>query len=624
MRLAVAQLRTTAGDLSDTVDRMVDAAKQAKEQGADLVVFPFAALTGAMATSTPSQEGFLLDIESALDDLASRAACACLVPISISMGESFFPEAVLISDGNLEAVVLEASLRRFAADVSNKGEQDEASFGGQAALPVFRFGGVSFGVAFDYDGIDEFAASQESVDVLLFISSMSFAMDDNLSVMGSSLGDGTFLDDAEDLGAWLVGVGSLGTYGCEVFAGSSFAVTPWGEIAAQAPSFEQAVMLCDIDPSFEGPLMAPISPEVADRMLVSWNALSFGLAGLAGELGTNQAAVLLDGTLSSCAVAALATDALGPTNVFGLVLTGLGDGRDMVSRTVAQNLRLTTRELPISALSPDAELARDLACAHLKSLARENDAIVLSSLDKTSLALGEGGAAGVVRGVMPFGDVYFSDIIELAHFRNTISPVIPQRAFALLEAPSVAGLEECGITAAERIKFLDYVLASYIEWELPLSEVVDKCGHEEVVSAIIAALGSTEPSRRGTGISLVASSKTLEELNQPLGFAWSDRFRPQEERMKSSEEDAAQDLRDFLEELGVSPDAAADQTNSSARQPDVDEVLGYLRDLSMTGGLMNDALEDGRGGSGRHDASDRHGPDDRPNNGSFWRTFSEN
>ena len=75
--------------------------------------------------------------------------------------------------------------------------------------------------------------------------------------------------------------------------------------------------------------------------------------------------------------------------------------------------------------------------------------------------------------LMPIGDLYRSDIIELARLRNTISPVISRGAQNAYEVPDVDGLEECGTSNEERLAYVDHVLSSYVELESSVSDIVD-------------------------------------------------------------------------------------------------------------------------------------------------------
>ena len=68
MKIAVAQMRTTAGELERTTERMIEYAKRAASEKAELVVFPAAALMGIWPPDPPSRNGLLLDARSPGED----------------------------------------------------------------------------------------------------------------------------------------------------------------------------------------------------------------------------------------------------------------------------------------------------------------------------------------------------------------------------------------------------------------------------------------------------------------------------------------------------------------------------------------------------------------------------
>lgn len=642
MKIAVAQMRTTAGELERTAERMVEVARKAADEGAQLVVFPAAALMGVWPVDPPSQEGLLLDLAEALVKISEEVPCPCIVPVLSDADGAPAPEAMLVHDGELTPLKLSALLRSSAAGQADKraGEGIEGEDGPAPDLPVFELGGVHFGLAFSFDDLNDFDDYDFDVDVVLYLDGYGFAMDDPSSAMGASVSDGRFMDDAEATGAWIVGVGSLGTYGTQVFTGSSFVLSPWGELAAQSPSFEEDLLVVDVDPDLNGPLDHPLNPEVYDRPLIAWNVLAQGLTESLSQMGFTQAAVLVDGTLDSCAVATLATDALGPTNVHALLVTGSDDKLDASARRLAENLRLSVRELPMAALSPDRDLAADLAQAHLVALAREEGAMPLSNLDKTALALEVSPGSMPHAGFAPLGDVYRYAVIELVHMRNTISPVISRTSRHAFEVPAIPGIEECGPTPESRLEFVDYVLASHIEWGRPLSDIADDGGHPRVASAILDRLASCEPARMSCGPVIVASSRTLEDIAWPLGMMWRDRPRTKAERagegiggtislgddLDEAVAQAAKELSGVAQphddgekqQEGEVPDVPATPRD---REKDLRDVLNLLRDFSLTGGLAADQSE---GRVGRHGQGGRPGPGGMPGDNSIWRTFSEN
>ncbi len=641
MKIAVAQMRTTAGELERTAERMVELAKRAAGEGAQLVVFPAAALLGTWPIDPPSQEGLLLDLAEALVKISEEAPCPCIVPVLSDADGAPAPEAILVHDGELTPLKLSALLRSSAVLRAGQHSDDaqEDVDGPQPDLPVFELGGVHFGLAFSFDDLNDFDDYDFDVDVVLYLDGYGFAMDDPSSAMGASVAEGRFMDDAAATGAWIVGVGSLGTYGMQVFTGSSFVLTPLGELAAQSPSFEEDLLIADVDPGLDEPLEHPLNPEVYDRPLIAWNALAQGLSESLSQMGFTQAAVLVDGTLDSCAVATLATDALGPTNVHALLVTGSSDGLDASARELVENLRLPVRELPMAALSPDRALAQDLAQAHLVALAREEGAMPLSNLDKTALALEVAPGSLMPAGLAPLGDIYRYAVLELVHMRNTISPVVSRTARHAFEVPSIPGIEGCGPTPESRLDFVDYVLASSLEWGRPLSDIAEDGGHPQVVAAILDRLASCEPARMACGPVIVASSRTLEDVPWPLGMVWRDHARTRAERTGegiggtiSLGDDLDQAIAQAVQEaVGVPavPDAEPDAREGGSAAPaaprdrerDMREVLNLLRDLSLTGGLAVDQSE-ARGG--RHGQGGRPGPGGMPADGSMWSPFSEN
>ncbi len=616
MRIAIAQTSTRAGDFEAVTARMVELSVRAAERGADLLVFPAPSLCGSCPVAYPDREGYLLDLAECLVRLADELSCPCLVPVLTDFDGVPLPEAMLIADGDITPVRLATYLSALA---QGDGEPDAR------ALPELEFAGARLGVAFTYDDLDEYDDYQYDVDVILFLSGYGFATDDPSSALGSSLSEGRFLADAEATGAWIVGVGALGCYESQVFCGSSFVLAPWGELAAQAPSLEEALLVCDVDPSAEGPLAEPLAPEVYDAPLATWGALVSGLTAALERSGCEDACVLVDGSLGSLLVATLATDALGPMHVRALVAAADDESLSAAERAV-RALRLP--EDAVVRLDPpgegDARLAADLAQVRLAELARRTGALPLGSDDKTAFAL-EHPRGVVAARLQPIGDLYRSDVVALAHMRNTVSPVIPAFAFAGVAAPDVEGLAEAFPTGEGRIEFADLVLSSRVEWELPLTDIVAERGHEGLVLAILARLRETAPVRACRGAVLAVSSRTLEEAREPWGLAWADRVRARDERagegimraLARGVGGAGEGGREDEKDEGPQAPTEAEQRR------DMSDLVGYLRDF-LPGGGFSAMGPDQPGQPPAEQQRGRHGGEGGPAHPLWEGPFSEN
>lgn len=603
MRIGIAQIRTRAGDLRHTCERMAAYSRQAADRGVELLVFPMAAFTGPLPVEYSELEGFLTDLRDALDDLSGKVACPCLVPVVWDMDGDPLPEVMLVEEGEVAPL-------KFMAYLSSLGGQDDAGspprgeddpWGPAPDLPVFSVGDTSLGIAFTYDDLDDFLDYDLGVDAVVYLAGYGFALDDPSSALGAALAESRFLGDARDMDCWVVGVGSLGGYGTQVFTGSSFVATPRGEVAAVAASFEEDLLVCDIDPQARGPLASPLEPEVYNRPLHLWEALGMGLADyVASQPDVTDAVMRLDGSIQSLLLAVLATDALGPTHVHGLVVPGLPPARLAWCREVARNLRIDATELAaedvlprgLAADSVDQALMDDLVEARLAAFARDVRGIVLGSEDKTRLALELGACRSQAVELMPFGDVYRSDLLELVRLRNAISPAIPLAAEAAYEAPRLAGgvLEATG--GEEQVREVDLVLAGHLEGERSLSELVDHGSSPDLVEAVLSRLAATERARIGRVLYLMVTSRTLFDARRPLGIAWRDHYREPSERI--SDEDVWERLQRAGEEL-IGGGEVGSATPSQPSGPEVRDILGYLRDFAQGMGRHGDAGQDGEG-----------------------------
>ena len=607
MRIAIAQIATRAGDFDGTARRMAEVSRRAADAGADLLVFPVAVLCGVTPVQRTDREGFLIDLMECLLGLIDELACPCLLPVLLDTDEAALPEALLIDEGEIRPVRLAARLESASA-----GRGDAAA----DALPEVPFRGARLGVAFTYDDLDVYDDYDYDVDVIVFLSGYGFAADDPSSALGTSLTEGRFLADAEATGAWVVGVGSLGCYDTQVFCGSSFVLAPWGELAAQSPAFEEDLLVCDVDPSAEGPLADPVTPEVYDAPLMTWGALGSGLSSLAREAGATGACVAVTGGLAPMLAATLAVDALGPTNVSAVVARGMGAERDADALALVRALRLDEKDIEVVDVSAaeDDVAAEDLLACRLAALARRTGRVPLGSLDKTGRALEASPARASVAAVEPFADVYRSDLLALARTRTTISPVVPPAALARFHVPDVAGGPDSA-PAEARLAFVDLVLSSYLEWELPVSDIVAERGRAEEVSAIVGRLRDLEATRPARALAPTVSSRTLDEARQAVGLAWRDRPRDDGERLEARIRDLVGDAADEPR-----PDDADDERAGSDAPPEgeIRDLMGYLRDFSAGGAFSAmGGLQRGES-SGRHEGGAPRTPD-------VWNgPFSEN
>ena len=595
MKIAIAQVPSANGDLGRAAERIKAYCSRAAEGGAGLCVFPANVIAPAVPVAMPDREGLLVDMAQLCSGLAGELACPAIVPVSLPGSDDPVLEAVQVGPDGVVPLRLLGALSQAPTDDP----------GGEAcglSLPQVEVGDLTLGIAFTYEELEEYVDYDYHVDAVLFFSTYGFATDDAASALGASILESRFRADADAMGAWIVGVGPVGRSDLEVFCGASFAVAPWGELACQAPSFEEAIVFADVRKGEEGPLKEAVTPQVFDPSIMAWEAVAEGTRGIIASLGKTSARLVVDGGMPSMLACAVATDALCPVNVRPTVLLW-GDGRDELSRALVRNLRLEACELAASGLfgDGDEELARDVAWARVRAEARRDGSVVVGSSDKTSLALGSAPARDLGC-VLPFGDLYRSDVLALARLRNTVSPVIPAAARSSWPLEGVASLAGRG-SADRRLEQVDFVISSFVEWELPLSDIASDCENEELARAVVALVRSSLSSLPGRLLAPTLSSKTLDEARGPFGFSWKDRVRAKGERI---------DRNAMATEIAQ---ALGDSGENDSQDNSPQEALDLL---GMLGG--SDELGEAPSSGGRHDHGGHSGPQ-----GFFWGgPFSEN
>jgi NAD+ synthase (glutamine-hydrolysing) len=616
MKIGIAQIDTRAGDFQATSNRIAAYSEQAARQGVELLVFPSATLTGPLPVPYVEQEGQLADLVDVFADLAARVACPCLVPAMLMAEDDPFPEVVLISRDNILPLRFAGLARAQSVDKDESDADDE----GDWSATRFSFGGLSFGAAFDYDSLEDLSTSSHHVDAIVYFPSYSYAIDDPSSALGASLSEGRFIEDAKDAHAWIIASGPLGCYDTKVYSGASFILAPSGELIAAAPAFEEGLISSDISQS-SNLVDGPLEPAVYDRPLFCWETLSLGVRDFVQKLGYSDVALVLDGTLASMACVALASDALGPTHVHTLVATPcigdiIGDDRHIAEvhedlseessvhwahlltaaaraslcHQFAENLHVNIHErseslgslthaaFEASRTSEDrlAVVERDVAFAQieLSELVRNTGALLVSSRDKTWLALEAREQSSFAAGLMPLGDLYRSDVIEMMRRRNTVSPIFPILDVDLCDIPEVeggdAGYVESGGEAL--LRRVDKLLSMHIEWEHPVNDLVSETVDEDFVNRILARLDECAMARVATGVILEASSRTLAMAHRPFGYGWRDHLRPAAQNVDDSLEQTIREIANAVQ----GSDAAEDDAVG-----DLGDILGYLRDFPL-------------------------------------------
>jgi NAD+ synthase (glutamine-hydrolysing) len=577
LRLALNQIDSHVGDIAANADSVVHWTRHAAEQGAHLVAFPEMMLTGYPVEDLALRASFVAASRAALGELAARLADEGLGELPVVVGYLDRSERATPRLGrpagspeNAGAVLHRGRIAlRFAKHhLPNYGVFDEFRyFVPGDTQPVVRVRGVDVALAICEDLWQEGGRvpATRSAGAGLLISVNASPYERNKDDLRLEL----VRKRAQEAGCTLAYLAMIGGQDELVFDGDSIVVDADGEVIARAPQFSEGCVLVDLDlpaapaDAPEGTVddglriervilseepVEPYEPVVtggyADRLDDDeevYDALVVGLRAYVRKNGFRSVLVGLSGGIDSALVAAIACDAIGAQNVYGVSMPSKyssdhskGDAADLAERT-GLNFRTVPIEpmfdaymgsLGLTGLSEE-NLQSRLRGTMLMAVSNQEGHIVLAPGNKSELAVGYSTLYGDSVGAYgPIKDVYKTDVFRLARYRNRAAeergetPPIPENS--IVKPPS-AELRpgQVDTDSLPDYPVLDAILELYVDRDRGLEEIVAAGFDRELVARTVRMVDTAEYKRRqyppGTKISAKGFGK---DRRLPITNGW--------------------------------------------------------------------------------------------------------
>ena len=509
MKVALAQINATVGDLAGNARLMADAARQAYAQGALVVIAPELALCGYPPEDLLLRPAFMSACAQALADMAlSLADCEGLHVVvghphqfdergdvrskSLAVQRRFNAASVL-SGGRITGTYCKRELPNYQV-FDERRYFASGRDAGQAAL-VFEAGGLRFGLLICEDAwFDEpaQAAVAAGADVLCVINASPFHMDK------AGEREARMAERARAVGRPLLYSHLVGGQDEVVFDGASFALDAAGWIRARAAAFEPELLMLEL--TGDGAPSGPIA-EVPSLESQAWSALVTGVRDYLGKNGFPGAIIGLSGGIDSALVLAIAVDALGADKVRAVMMPSpyTADISWIDARDMAARLGVRYDEIAIAPMfdafkaslaeqfagraedTTEENLQARIRGTLLMALSNKLGAIVLTTGNKSEMATGYctlyGDMAG---GFAVIKDVAKTLVYRLAEWKNrqpvqradgTVGPVIPER---IITRPPSAELrpDQTDQDSLPPYEVLDAILARYMEDDQGIEEIV--------------------------------------------------------------------------------------------------------------------------------------------------------
>ena len=547
LRVALAQINPTVGDLAGNGALIAQAVKSAQSHGANLIVFPEMIVTGYPVEDLALRPSFQAASIRAVQEIAASIT-GDIVAVVGYLDQGPKNAVAVIHEGKVRATYVKRHL-------PNYGVFDEFRnfVPGDQSL-VVRIHGVDVAVAICEDiwhPLDSMAARTPGLLVVPNGSPFERNKDDvRLALVQKR---------AKEIGAPVAYVNMTGGQDDLVFDGDTIVVSKDGSVLARTPQFDDQLIIVDIDCAegssrpdvviSEEPTshLTPTDASIATRLsneAEMWQALVMGLRDYVGKNGFRSVVLGLSGGIDSALVAAIAIDALGAKRVNGVAMPSKYSSGHSVedAQALADATGIHFRITPIAPMVDafmDNVVLKGLAEENLQARVRgttlmgisnQEGHLVLATGNKSELAVGYSTLYGdAVGGFAPIKDIYKTDVWALSRYRNALAlergevPPIPERSITK-EPSAELRPDQKDSDSLPDYPLLDQVLRAYVDEDHGYEALLAEGFDAELVRRVISLVDKAEYKRRqyppGTKVSARAFGK---DRRLPMTSRWNER-----------------------------------------------------------------------------------------------------
>ncbi len=537
LKIAVAQINCTVGDLAGNARRIRDAAFEALAAGADLLLTPELAICGYPPEDLLLRPDFYRACEREIAALAAAAPMPMIVGHPEESGGRRYNAASLLHGGKVAATYRKQRLPNTEVF------DEERYFESGDAPGIVELGGVRIGLAICEDlwqpGAAE-ATRAAGAEILLALNASPFHMN-KLARRHEVL-----RERVAGTGIPVVYANLVGGQDELVFDGSSFALDAEGRLTHQLPAFEECVAIVE----YAGGHLVPagVLPRLSFEAEL-YGALTLGVRDYLGKNGFPGAIIGLSGGIDSALTLAIAVDALGAGRVRAVMMPSpytaqmsLDDSREMVRRLgvrydevgiePAMNVFATMLEPIFADLPPTAwadttpeNIQARIRGMTLMALSNRTGWIVLTTGNKSEMAVGYATLYGdMAGGFAVIKDVFKTIVYRLARYRNTLSAVIPEN---IITRPPSAELKpgQLDQDTLPPYEVLDAIIEAYMERDESPREIVARGFAEADVRKVVGMLKKNEYKRRQSPVGIRVSRRGFgKDWRYPITSRYADEW----------------------------------------------------------------------------------------------------
>ena len=549
IRVGIAQINSTVGDLSGNTKKIMQSIDQAKSQGVDLLTFPELAITGYPPEDLLLKPQFIRQNKECLDKIKEHSSDIAVVVGFVDSDGDIYNAAAVLYNKKLVGVYHKFYLPNYGVFDENR------YFQAGVGCPVFIIYGIGMGITICedmwYEAGPAIVQAYAGARVLI-----------NISASPYHAGKGLFRERmlatrASDSMAIVIHNNLVGGQDELVFDGNSLIINEKGEVIDRGKQFEEDFVVVDLDvesvfrsqlhdprrrketpwvkeklqettkievsseyPAIARPSLSPRRVGRLDELAEIYQALVLGTRDYVRKNGFEKVVIGLSGGVDSSLVAAIATDAIGAENVIGVSMPSRysSPGSKSDAEALARNLGIQFKVIPIekafnsyleTLAEPFEDTQPDVTEENIQARIRGNILfalsnkfgwLVLACSNKSETATGYTTLYGdMAGGFIPLKDVPKTLVIELARYKNRQAgkEVIPSAV--LTKAPSAElRPDQKDTDTLPPYEVLDHILKAYVEDDVTVDQIIAMGFDRDIVTKVARLVDRSEYKRRQT------------------------------------------------------------------------------------------------------------------------------
>ncbi len=535
MRIAIAQQNYHIGNFEANYQKIRTAVETAKTQDADIVAFPELAVCGYPPRDFLEFEDFINKCQEVIEKLKQDSDGIAIVVGAPSInpvieGKDLFNSAYFIADGEVKHIANKALLPTY--DIFDEYRYFEPA--SEFSVVEYKGKKIALTICEDiwnianenplYKVCPMDVLIEQKPDFMLNISASPFAYDhaENRRLVVAA--------NVERYKIPMIYVNSVGAHTEVVFDGGSLVIDDAGNTVDEMPYFEECMRVYALAPLFNTQRdSAKDKLQAKEKMDLIHRALILGIRDYFGKLGFTKAILGLSGGIDSALTLALAAEALGSENVYGVMMPSKFSSDHSISDSekLVRNLGCKSDIIPIEdafnafskTLAPQfGDLPFNVAEENIQArsrgvilmaLSNKFGYILLNTSNKSEAAVGYGTLYGdMAGGLSVIGDVYKTDVFALCRYLNRNGEIIPEN---IITKPPSAELRpnQKDSDSLPDYDILDEILYQYIEQRQGPNELIAMGFEEKLVKRILRLVNMSEYKRYQTPPMLRVSSKAF-------------------------------------------------------------------------------------------------------------------